>query len=1023
MTDTLTLQELLARFLPFRGLDSDRLAWLAQRSRPFVCPVGNELLVPDRMPDHCFCVVEGKGRLLHEDPGLRRPVTLALSKPGDLVGWSGLVRRSPCEWLTASTNLKLIGFSAETFYELERDSESFAQWLDGNDSPSELIDCLSLALRKRPHAEPMEREVLRRLLPGLKVIPARNLRRLPDDEAIWLWNSQPSGQQVEIGKEVDADLLASIPPGEPLRLLRVDEKLWKIELNPSLEAPPKLLEKGVVDLWSQDRYSDLAVPPPEGEQVAMNNGENDNAVSGAQETRKSFRGRTIPVVTGVGAQQQALACLEMLARYYNASFRRDILERACRDHIGDHVVSLQTLGNLSTLMGFTGTLTNIEEAHFSRLPFPCFALVEDQPAMLYDISKGKVRAVLPEYGMVRLDVNTLTQGQKGASILTLTPGRETQHRKLGFSWFMPQIKHYRRSLLEVVLVSLVLQLLNLAQPLVFQQIFDKVIGQQNLDTLYTLGLLLLGVALFQGLLSAVRSYLFSDTTNRMDITLGGEVIQHLFRLPLGYFDKRPVGELQTRIAELGNIRNFLTGSAITLLLDSVFSVIYIGVMFAYSGVLTAVSLGVVPLFLGLTLVASPFIRNQLRKAAIKNAKTQSLLIESLNGIQTIKAQNAENTIRWRWQKSFSDYMAENFRTLLIGVSAGTVGSFLNQLTGLLTLWVGAYLVIKGDLTIGQLIAFRMISGYVVGPLLNLATSWQNFQGVALSIERLSDVVDATTEAELVNLAPGDKERQKGGEVSTFKETDQLPLPQVLGDVCFQGVDFRFSESTPMVVKNVSFKVPAGSFVGIVGRSGSGKSTIMKLLPRLYQLEKGRILIDDFDIAKLQLGSVRAQIGIVPQDSLLFDGSVRDNITLTVPDATSEEMISAARVACAHDFIMELPNGYATRVGERGGSLSGGQRQRLAIARAVLQRPSLLILDEATSALDYLTERQLCLNLKKAFDGSTVFFITHRLTTIRSADTILMMDDGSLVEQGSHKELLELKGRYFALHSQQEADLG
>jgi ATP-binding cassette subfamily B protein len=292
---------------------------------------------------------------------------------------------------------------------------------------------------------------------------------------------------------------------------------------------------------------------------------------------------------------------------------------------------------------------------------------------------------------------------------------------------------------------------------------------------------------------------------------------------------------------------------------------------------------------------------------------------------------------------------------------------------------------------------------VVGPLLNLATSWQTFQGVALSIERLSDVVDAEAEG-------------------SSHELDQLPLPPVAGEVVFQNVDFRFNESGPLVVSNVTFQIPAGAFVGIVGRSGSGKSTIMKLLPRLYEPQAGRILIDGYDIAKLQLGSIRRQIGIVPQDSLLFDGTVRDNIALTAPDATSEEIAAAAKVACAHDFIMELPDGYASRVGERGSSLSGGQRQRIAIARAVLQRPSLLILDEATSALDYLTERQVCLNLKRSFEGSTVFFITHRLSTIRSADLILMMESGSLVERGTHQELLSMQGRYYALYSQQEADL-
>ena len=996
MSNVATFQGLLARFPAFRALDEERLNWLAEHSRPFVCPVGQELLRPDRMPEFCFCVVEGRGRLLHDDPGLRRPVTLALAQPGDLVGWAGLARRSACEWVSASTTLKLIGFPADQFYELERSSDAFARWLDANNSPAELITTLAPALRRRPQAEPHEREVLRRLLPAMQVVASRELRRLPDDGAVWLWDSQPEGLAVSIGDRVDASLLASIPSGEALRLLRIDAERWDAELNPPLEAPAELQVPGQVDLWANDRYSDLAVPEPQGER-------NLQAIPSPAQPATRIKGRSIPIVTGVGPEGQAMACLEMLALYYNVPFRRDVIERTAKGQIGGRPVSLEVLGNLSTLMGFVGTITDIPEAQLPRLPFPCFALIEGQPAMLHEISRGKVRAVLPEYGKVQLDLATLTQEQPGARILSLNPGRDSQQRKLGLAWFYPQMRKYRRSLIEVLVVSLVLQLLNLAQPLVFQQIFDKVIGQQNLDTLYTLGLLLLGVALFQGLLGAVRTYLFADTTNRIDIALGGEVIQHLLRLPLRYFDKRPVGELQTRLQELSNIRNFMTGNAITLVLDGVFSVIYIAVMVVYSGVLTAVTLGVVPLFLGLTLVASPFIRAQLRKAAEKNAATQSLLIESLNGVQTIKAQNAENTVRWRWQRSFSGFMAESFRTLLIGVSAGTVGAFLNQLTGLLTLWVGAYLVIKGELTIGQLIAFRIISGYVVGPLLNLATSWQSFQGVALSMERLSDVVDATAEG-------------------SDHEADQLPLPPVAGEVNFQGVDFRFNEGAPLVVRNVSFSVPAGSFAGIVGRSGSGKSTIMKLLPRLYEPEAGRILIDGFDIAKLQLGSVRRQIGIVPQDSLLFEGSVRDNITLTVPDASSEEIIAAARVACAHDFIMELPDGYATRVGERGGNLSGGQRQRLAIARAVLQRPALLILDEATSALDYLTERQVCLNLKKEFEGSTVFFITHRLSTIRSADTILMMDSGSLVEKGTHQELLDMEGRYFALYSQQEADL-
>ncbi len=996
-----TFQGLLARFSALSTLEAHDLAWLAERAKPYHCSIGQELLSADRMPEICYCITEGRGRVLHNDPGLQRPVTLAYAQPGDLIGWSGLARSSPCEWITAITPMKLIGFSADDFYTLEKRSAAFAAWLDSNNSPAELMAALAPALRLRPQANPPEREVLRRLISGIRLIPCREQRQLPlQDGAIWLWNAQPAEMPVPVGSMVDSELLALIPPGFPLRLLRIEADLWERELSPALEAAALDQIEAMADPWNaDDRYADLAAPEPQGlrtDEAALS-----SLLNG--QTQLNWKGRPIPVVTGVGSLEQAMACLEMLARYHNVPFRTDVVERAAKDILRGHACSLEQLGNLATWMGFVGSLADVSEAQLHRLPFPCFALLLNQPAMIYNISRTDVKAVVPEYGCINVPLAELTQENAGVRILTLAPGRDSQRRKLNFAWFLPQIRKYRRSLIEVLISSLVLQLLNLAQPLVLQQIFDKVIVQQNLDTLYTLGIILLGVSLFQGLLGAVRTYLFADTTNRIDIALGAQVIQHLLRLPLRYFDTRPVGELQTRIAELGNIRGFLTGSLLTLALDALFSVIYIAVMLIYSGVLTAVTLSVVPLFLGLTIVASPLIKAQLRKAAEWNAATQSLLIEALNGVQTIKAQSAENSVRWQWQKRYSSFMSESFRTLMIGVSAGTVGAFLNQLTGLLTLWVGAFLVIKGELTIGELIAFRIISGYVVGPLLNLATSWQSFQGVALSMERLSDVVDAQAEG-------------------SQNEMDQLPMPPIAGEVVFQDVEFRFNEAAPLVVNCANFQVPAGAFVGIVGRSGSGKSTIMKLLPRLYAPEAGRILIDGYDINKLQLSSVRRQIGIVPQDSLLFEGTIRDNIALTSPDSTSEEIMAAAKVACSHEFIMEMSEGYASRIGERGAGLSGGQRQRIAIARAVLQRPQMLILDEATSALDYLTERQVCLNLKRAFEGSTVFFITHRLSTIRAADQILMMEQGSLVEQGTHEQLLDLQGRYYALYSQQESNL-
>ena len=425
MTDkpTATFEGLLRRYPAFRELGDDRLRWLASIARPFHCTVGQELLRPDRMPEFCFCVVEGRGRLLHDDPGLRRPVTLAYSTPGDLVGWSGLVRRSPCEWLTAATPLKLIGFKADDFYELERESEPFSRWLDSNNSPSELMDVLAPALHARPCAEPPEREVLRRVLPGLQLVPAHQIRELPEDGAVWLWNSQPiSGESVSIGDAVDPERLSEIPFGEPLRLVRIERDLWMQALEPDLQAPEDspLPEDGVS---ADDRYADL-LPAPQGDlQIAE------------PDTPRGARQR-IPEVTGTGPMGQTMACLEMLARHYNVPFRRDVIERAAIDNLrGRSQTSLELIGTLSSVMGFTGTLTDLPEGQLGRAPFPAIGWVMNQPTIIHDITSQGVKAVVPEYGRVILPLAELLGDQQGARLLLLQPGRESQRRKLGLSWF------------------------------------------------------------------------------------------------------------------------------------------------------------------------------------------------------------------------------------------------------------------------------------------------------------------------------------------------------------------------------------------------------------------------------------------------------------------------------------------------------------------------------------------------------------------------------------------------------------
>ena len=456
-------------------------------------------------------------------------------------------------------------------------------------------------------------------------------------------------------------------------------------------------------------------------------------------------------------------------------------------------------------------------------------------------------------------------------------------------------------------------------------------------------------------------------------------------------------KLSQRIGELNTIE-VLTGTALISVLNIIFAALYLIVMLLYSPLLSFVALSTFPVYLLIVLVVAPIYKSLIRKRAVAQARTQSHLIEVLGGIQTVKAQHFELTARWKWQDRYRHFVSEGFKSSALGTTAGEVGNFLNQLSSLLVLWVGMLLVLRGEFTLGQLIAFRIISGNVTGPLLQLAGLYQGLQSVQLSMERLSDIIDQRPE------------------LQNSSEIGQISLPPISGKIKYENVAFRFGDRGPYQLTDVSLTIEPGSFVGIVGQSGSGKSTLMKLLPRLYPPQKGRILIDDYDISKVDLASLRRQIGIVPQDSLLFEGTISENIALNDPQATNESIIAAAKLACAHEFIMSLGQGW--RHSERGSNLRG-QRQRIAIARTILSNPQLLVMDEATSALDYDTERQLVLNLQQWSKSRTVFFITHRLSTIKTSDTIILMHKGALEEHGSHEELMDLNCRYAALFRQQD----
>ena len=684
-------------------------------------------------------------------------------------------------------------------------------------------------------------------------------------------------------------------------------------------------------------------------------------------------------------------------------FRRDSIEKVLQDNIRRGLTpNLQLCGQLAASLGLHVMAAKVPSLAGTRLQVPSLLPWQGGFALVVASNETGLRLASPKHGLVVLGPQELQASfPDGIDLLLMERSNATPDQKFGPGWFWPALKRYRSVLIQVLAASFVVQLFTLANPLLIQVIIDKVITQRSLDTLQVLGIALVVVTILEGILGSLKTFLFAETTNRIDQRLGAEVIDHLLRLPLGYFDRRPVGELGTRVAELEKIRNFLTGQALTTILDAAFSVIYILVMLVYSWLLTLIALSVLPIQIGLTLLGAPLFRRQYRAAAEENAKTQSHLVEVLTGIQTVKAQNVEMVSRWRWQEFYSNYIARTFEKTITGTALNQTSQVLQKISQLMVLWIGASMVLNGDLTLGQLIAFRIISGYVTQPLLRLSTIWQSIQELRISFERLADVIDTPQESDEVDKT-------------------KVMLPPLQGQVRFEDLSFRFRPGQPEVLKDINLEVKSGTFVGIVGQSGSGKSTLMKLLPRLYEPDRGRILIDGYDISKVELYSLRRQIGIVPQDPLLFSGTVSENIALTNPDVSSEEIVRAARLANAHDFIMELASGYSTPVGERGANLSGGQRQRVAIARTLLSNPKLLVMDEATSALDYETERKVCDNLHSNLKEQTVFFITHRLSTIRQADMIVMMHQGAVVEVGSHDDLMKHRGRYYALYRQQES---
>ena len=708
-----------------------------------------------------------------------------------------------------------------------------------------------------------------------------------------------------------------------------------------------------------------------------------------------------------GPKEIPMAICTTLANYFDVPINRDAL--------GDRVIAmlqrqdhltLVNLGELLDALGLRVMLAPLPMDRLVRVPVPAVLERDGQFAILEGVEPdGRLRLLEPELGPICVPATELAQALGGkVPLLLLQRKDDAKQQRFSWAWYGPFLKEHRRSLVEVLALSTVINLLNLVTPLGLQQLIDQVVHQDNLNALVSISSVLLLAAVVRGVLKTLRGYIFTDTANRIDQATKSTILDQLVRLPQGFFDSRPVGQVIHYFHQLDRLREFLVGQSITTTVDFLFSFLYLAVLLTLSIPLTLATLATVPLMLILAIVSNPVVRGQINRSMGEAVKTYSYLNESITGIQTIKSQNAELKTRWEFQNRYSRFIGEDFKLKVTREALGNLAGFIQDLNSLVVVGVGIFLVMRNQISLGGFIAFRILSGYITGPLVKMVQTWQQFQQSTASLRMVADVVDRPTE-------------------QSQAESQNIPMPPMVGRVQFVDVVFSYSEDQEPILNGVNLEVPTGSFVGLVGGSGSGKSTLLKLLPRFYRANAGRVLVDGLDINKVELYSLRRQIGVVPQDTVLFDGTIRDNLLLVKPDASAAELIGAARIACAHDFIMGLPKGYTSDVGERGAGLSGGQRQRLALARAVLQNPRMLILDEATSALDARTERQVCLNLLEAFRGRTVFFITHRLTTVQPADMIVLMDRGAVMEAGTHQVLMARMGWYYALYQSQQHEQG
>jgi len=706
---------------------------------------------------------------------------------------------------------------------------------------------------------------------------------------------------------------------------------------------------------------------------------------------------------------EALASFVLLAKFLGVPAEPDQIHHDRGQ--GDTPYSFEDLIRIAKKLGLIARHRRARTDELPKLPLPALlALHGGGTAILLKVDDSGEAGV--RYLVLRADgerpeiwsehdVESRLSLESDKAELLLMTSREHiagQKRAFDISWFIPALVKYRKPLRDVLIGSFFLQLVGLTTPVFFQLVIDKVLVHQSLNTLQVLAIGLATVLVFETVLSALRTWLFAHTTNRVDAELSAALFRHLVALPLSYFEARRVGDSVARVRELENIRNFLTSNAVTVVIDLFFTIVFFVVMYIYSPMLTLIVALTVPIYAAISVLVTPSLRARLDEKFKRGAENQAFLVETVTGIGTLKAMAVEPRMRDKWEKQFAGYTQVGFGVTVLANWGSNAIQLVSKLTTVAILYFGAKAVIAGELSVGSLVAFNMLSGRVAQPILRLSQLWQDFQQVRISVDRLGDILNAPAEPE--------------------HNPNRASLPPIKGAIEFDKVRFRYRPDAPEALRGVSLEITPGEMLGIVGPSGSGKSTLTKLVQRLYVPEQGRVLVDGTDLALVDPAWLRRQVGVVLQENILFNRSVRENIALSNPTMAMDRVIKAAELAGAHEFVLTLPHGYDTMIEERGANLSGGQRQRLAIARALITDPRILILDEATSALDAESEEIIQTNLARIASGRTVLIIAHRLSAVRACNRIITIEAGEVTEIGTHEHLLRAGGRYAQLYSKQ-----